>query len=215
MGLPRRLPGLAALAILAVALAACTPPPPPAIVDYAVRYGSIGELVASADAVVVGRVAETSQGRVLDQEDVVFTTMNVQVAAEQVWAGRMPTAAFTIERFGWERAARRPGWRGWLDVAGEREWHVAGELRLKQGHRGVFFLARSNHAPGWYGLGPEGLYLIDGAQVVDTDRSYPLVRRIESMTVAQLQGAVADAAAARAAVSSCPRCPAGRSARLS
>jgi hypothetical protein len=51
-------------------------------------------------------------------------------------------------------------------------------------------------APGWYGLAPEGLYLIDGAEVVDTDRSYPLVRKVESMTVAQLQGAVADAVAA-------------------
>jgi pyruvate/2-oxoglutarate dehydrogenase complex dihydrolipoamide acyltransferase (E2) component len=46
------------------------------------------------------------------------------------------------------------------------------------------------------GWGPEGPYLIDGAQVVDTDRSYPLVRTVESMSLAQLQGAIADAAAA-------------------
>ena len=45
--------------------------------DRAVRYDNIGELVASADAVAIGRVAETSRGRVLDQEDVVFTIMDV------------------------------------------------------------------------------------------------------------------------------------------
>jgi hypothetical protein len=196
MGLLRRLRGPGALVLLMVTLAACTPAPPPGHVEYAVRYNMVSEVVVSADAVVVGRVAETSRGRVLDQEDVVFTMMNVRVVVEHVWAGQMPTATLTIERFGWENTARRPGWRGWFDVAGEREWRVEDELRLKQGHRGIFFLARTNGAPGWYGLAPEGLYLIDGAEVVDTDRSYPLVRKVESMTVAQLQGAVADAVAA-------------------
>jgi hypothetical protein len=105
-------------------------------VDYAVHHDNVGELVASADAVVIGRVAQTSRGRVIDEQDVVYTVMNVAVAVEQTWAGRMPTSTFTIERFGWEQVARRPGWRGWFDFAGEREWRVEGELRLKQGDRG-------------------------------------------------------------------------------
>jgi hypothetical protein len=194
MGLPRRRRGLAMLAVLVVVLAGCAAPP--GHVDGAVHYDNIGELVASADAVVVGRVTETSRGRVLDQEDVAFTMMNAHVAVEQVWAGRMPTAAFTIERFGWEKVARRPGWRGWFDFAGGREWRIEGDLRLEEDDRGVFFLTHDPRPPGWYVLGLEGIYLIDGPEVTDTDRSDPTVRTVEPMTVAQLQAAVADAAAA-------------------
>jgi hypothetical protein len=39
----------------------------------------------------MGRVTQTSRGRVLDQEDVVFVIMDVRVVVEQLWAGRMPT----------------------------------------------------------------------------------------------------------------------------
>jgi len=45
---------------------------------------------------------------------------------------------------------------------------LSNQLRLKEDDRGIFFLARTNDAPGWYVLGPEGLYLIDGAGLVDT-----------------------------------------------
>ena len=83
MGGSLRLGGPGALALLMVAVAACAPPPLEHG-DRAVRYDSIVELVASADAVAIGRVAQTSRGRVLDQEDVVFTIMNVRVAVEQV-----------------------------------------------------------------------------------------------------------------------------------
>jgi hypothetical protein len=184
------------LGLLAATLTACAPPPPPAIVDYAVRDHNIGELVASADAVLVGQVIAINRGRVLDHQDVVYTFMNIRVAVERVWAGRLPATAFTIERSGWERAARRPGWRGWFDDTRERESRVAGELRLKDGDRGVFFVTRTNDAPGWYVLAPEGLYLIDGADLVDTNRPGPLVPAVEAMTVARLEQAVTDAAAA-------------------
>ena len=178
---------LAAVALLLVA-AACAEPL--AHGDYAAHYGSVGELVEAADAVVVGRVAGTSRGRVLDQGDVVLTIMDVRVAVERVWAGRMPAPSFTIEQTGWERVDRRSGWRGLLDPAGEREWRLEGELRLEEDDRGVFFLARSPQAPGWELLAPEALYLVDGAELADTERSDPTVRRIESMTVAQLEAAV-------------------------
>jgi hypothetical protein len=195
MGISRRLRGLGALALLTVAVAACAEPHV-AHGDRAVHYDSIGELVASADAVAVGRVTQTSRGRVLDQEDVVFTIMDVRVAAEQVWAGRMPTRTFTIEQPGWEQTAKRPGWRGWFDSAGERPWRLKDELRLKEGDRGVFFLALDRPPTGWEVLGPEGLYLIDGAELADTVRSDPTVRMVETMTVAQLEGAVGAAVAA-------------------
>lgn len=189
MGRCPGLRGLAALAALTVA-AACAPPPGHG--DRARRYDSVGELVAAADAVVVGRVAETGRGRVIDEEDVVLTIMNVRVAVEQVWAGRMPTPSFTLERPGWEWTARRPGWRGLLDFAGEREWRMEGELRLEEGDRGVFFLAREARPPGWGLLGPEGLYLVDVGELADTGRSDPTVRKVEPMTVAALRAAVAD-----------------------
>ena len=194
MGASRRQRGLGALALLTVVVAACAGPL--AHGDRAVHYDGIGELVASADAVVVGQVAETSRGRVLDQQDVVYTIMNVRVAVEQLWAGRMPTPAFTIEQPGWEQAARRPGWRGWFDPAGERPWRLKDELRLEQGDRGVFFLARDRRPPGWELLGPEGLYLIDGAELSDTSRSGPTVRTVEAMSVTELDEGVGAAVAA-------------------
>jgi hypothetical protein len=180
---------LAAVALL-VAAAGCAGTAPLEEGDRAVHYDGVAQLAAAADAVVVGRVAETSRGRVLDQQDVVFTMRNVRVEVERVWAGRMPTRAFTIEQAGWERTARRPGRRGLFDPAGEREWGFAGDLRLEQGDRGVFFLAGGRPPTGWELLGPEGLYLIDGAELVDTDRADPTVRAVEPMTVAQLEAAV-------------------------
>ncbi|HEV2711459.1 MAG TPA: hypothetical protein VGU26_00050 [Gaiellaceae bacterium] len=61
---------LAAVAVLVVAVACAAPPPGHG--DRAVHYDSVGELVAAADAVVVGRVAETGRGGVLDEEDAVL-----------------------------------------------------------------------------------------------------------------------------------------------
>jgi hypothetical protein len=195
MGISRWLRGLGAVVLLMVVAAACAEPPVEHG-DRAVHYDSIGELVASANAVAIGRVAATSRGRVLDQEDVVFTMMDVRVVVEQLWAGRMPTGAFTIEQPGWEKTARRPGWRGWFDAAGERPWRMQDELRLEEGDRGVFFLAGDRPPTGWELLGPEGLYLIDGAELADTVRSDPTVRTVEALTVAQLEGAVGAAVAA-------------------
>jgi hypothetical protein len=195
MGIYRRLGRLGALALLMVAVASCAEPPLEHG-DRAVRYDNIGELVASADAVAIGRVAETSRGRVLDQEDVVFTIMDVRVMVERLLAGRMLTRTFTIEQPGWEKTARRPGWRGWFDAAGERPWRLKDELRLTEGDRGVFFLAGDRPPTGWELLGPEGLYLIDGAELADTVRSDPTVRRVEPLTLAQLEGTVGAAVAA-------------------
>jgi hypothetical protein len=195
MGISRRLGRLGALALLMVAVASCAEPPVEHG-DRGVRYDNIGELVASADAVAIGRVAATSRGRVLDQEDVVFTIMDVRVVVERVLAGRMRTRAFTIEQPGWEKTARRSGWRGWFDAAGERPWRLKDELRLKEGDRGVFFLAGDRPPTGWELLGPEGLYLIDGAALADTVRSDPTVRRVEPLTLAQLEGAVGAAVTA-------------------
>jgi hypothetical protein len=196
MGRSMRLLGLGALGLLAVVLAACGVPSGEMELDYGVHHDNVGELVASADAVVVGRVATTSRGRTIDEVDVVYTMMDVTLAVEQRWAGRMPTATFTIEQWGWEQVARRPGWRGWFDDAGERESRVRGELRLEQGDRGVLFLAREPGRPGWSVLGPEGLYLVDGTELADTGRADPTVRTVEAMTVSELQAAVAEAAAA-------------------
>ena len=186
---------LAGVALLLVAAAACAEPL--AHGDRAVHYDSVDELVAAADAVVLGRVAGTGRGWVLDQEDVVFTMMDVRVVVERLLAGRMPSGAFTIEQPGWEKTVRRPGWRGWFDAAGERPWRLKDELRLTEGDRGVFFLAADRPPTGWELLGPEGLYLIDGAELADTVRSDPTVRRVEALTVAQLEGALEDGARLR------------------
>jgi hypothetical protein len=196
MEISRRRRGLGALALFMVVVAACAEPPEGEHGDRAVHYDSIAELVASADAVAIGRVAAASRGRVLDQEDVVFTIMDVRVVVERLLAGRMSTGAFTIEQPGWEKTARRPGWRGWFDAAGERPWRMQGELRLKEGDRGVFFLAEGQPPTGWELLGPEGLHLIDDAELADTVRSDPTVRTVEAMTVTELQEGIAAAVAA-------------------
>lgn len=208
MGISRRLGRLGALALLMVAVASCAAPPVEHG-DRGVHYDSIGELVASAEVVAIGRVAETSRGRVLDQEDVVFTIMDVRVVVERLLAGRMPTRAFTLEQPGWERIARRPGWRGWFDAAGERPWRMQDELRLKEGDRGVFFLAGDRPPTGWELLGPEGLYLVDGAELADTVRSDPTVRNVEPLTLTQLEGAVGAAVAAVRRGELKPKVPSG------
>lgn len=66
-----------------VAVASCTEPPVEHG-DRGVRHDTIGELVAAADAVAIGRVAATSRGRVLDQQDVVFTIMDVRLVVERL-----------------------------------------------------------------------------------------------------------------------------------
>jgi hypothetical protein len=104
VGISRRFDRLGALGLLMVAGASCTEPPVEHG-DRGVRYDTIGELVASADAVAIGRVAATSRGRVLDQ----------------------------IEQPGWETTARRPGWRGWFDTAGERPWRLKGRVAAQGG----------------------------------------------------------------------------------
>ena len=195
MGISRWLRELGAVVLLMVVVASCAEPPVEHG-DRAVHYDSIGELVASADAVAIGRVAATSRGRVLDQQDVVFTIMDVRVEVERLLAGQMSTGAFTIEQPGWEKTARRPGWRGWFDAAGERPWRLKDELRLTEGDRGVFFLAGDRPPTGWELLGPEGLYLIDGAELADTVRSDPTVRTVEAMTVTELQEGIAASVAA-------------------
>ena len=70
-------------ALLMVAVASCAEPPLEHG-DRAVHYDNIDELVASADAVAIGRVADTSRGRVLDQDGL---DGGVVVAEEQT-AGR-------------------------------------------------------------------------------------------------------------------------------
>jgi hypothetical protein len=71
--------------------------------------------------------------------------------------GRMPTSVFTIERFGWEKVARRPGWRGWFDGAGG--WRGGSRRPAhRTGATQVFFLALDPRLPGVAAAGAAPLH---------------------------------------------------------
>jgi hypothetical protein len=75
-------------------------------------------------------------------------------------------------------------------------WRVKGMIRPEVGDRAVLFLHRERRT-GRFGLiSDQGGYRDEGADIADSDRTDPMVRRIEGMTVAELERMVDEAAAA-------------------
>jgi hypothetical protein len=128
----------------------------------AFHFKSLPSMVATSTTVVRGTVVGTSRGRVIDEQDIAYTRKLLDIQVEETLAGR---------------------------PAGPRaqvEFRFVDELPLQLGDQGIFFLYDFEH-DGRYGMiSGQGVYLANGAQVRDSHRDDPLVRRLEALTMADL-----------------------------
>ena len=75
-------------------------------------------------------------------------------------------------------------------------WRDPQMLRLEVGDLAVLFLHRASTAGQFGLLNDQAGYRVVGADIADTDRTDPVVRRIEAMSVSELEQLVHEAAAA-------------------
>jgi hypothetical protein len=146
-------------------------------------FGNLPSMVATSATVVHGIVVGTSRGKVIDEREVVYTRKLLDIQVEATLAGR-PTGPHAAVEVG--------GWRQ-VDGQAETELRFADELPIQLGDRGIFFLYDFEH-DGRYGMvNTQGVYLADGAQVRDSHRTDPLVRKLEALTMADLKDLIQQA----------------------
>jgi hypothetical protein len=143
------------------------------------------EMVATSDLVVLGTVTAVQRDGVSDQGDVVYTTRLLEVTVDKRLFGTLAGDPVVVEDLGWEKAGGR-----------EVPWRVEGMIRLEVGDRAVLFLHK-DPTTGRYGLlSDQAGYRVEGPDIADTDRTDPTVRRIEDMSVSELERLIDEAAAA-------------------
>jgi hypothetical protein len=144
------------------------------------------DMVATSDLVVLGTVTAVERDGVSDQGDVVYTTRLLHVTVDKRLFGTMTSNPVIVEDLGWEKAGGRR----------EVPWRMQGMIRLEVGDRAILFL-RKDPTTGRFGLlSPQAGYRVDGPNIADTDRTDLLVRRIEAMSVSELERLIDEAAAA-------------------
>jgi hypothetical protein len=142
------------------------------------------DMVATSDLVVLGTVTAIERGGVSDQGDVVYTTRLLHVAVDRRLFGTLDGETLVVEDLGWEKVDGQ-----------EVPWRVQGLIRLEIGERAFLFL-RKDPGTGRFGfLSDQGGYRVEGTEIADTDRTDPMVQRIEDMSVPQLERLIAEAAA--------------------
>jgi hypothetical protein len=152
----------------------------------AFHFENLASMVATSAAVVRGSVVDSSRGKVIDEQEVTYTRKLLDVQVEETLAGQ-PTGPHAAVEVG--------GWRQ-VDGETETELRLHDELPVGVGGQGIFFLYDFEH-DGRYGMvNTQGVYLADGAQVRDSPRTDPLVRKLEALTMAGLIQLVQQAAGA-------------------
>jgi hypothetical protein len=142
----------------------------------AFHFKDLPSMVATSAAVVRGSVVGSSRGRVIDEQEVTYTRKLLDIRVEQTLAGRSPGDHAQVEVAGWRQ----------VDGEAETELRLADELPVDLGDQGFFFLYDFEH-DGRYGMvNTQGVYVADGAQVRDSRRADPLVRRLEALTTPEL-----------------------------
>jgi hypothetical protein len=143
------------------------------------------DMVATSDLVVLGTVTAVERAGVSDQGDVVYTTRLLHVKVEDRLFGKPTGDPVVVEDLGWEKAGGQ-----------EVPWRVQGMIRLEVGDRAVLFL-RKEPSTGLFGLlSDQASYRVEGTDIADSDRTDPMVRRIEGMSVSELERLIDEAAAA-------------------
>jgi hypothetical protein len=149
----------------------------------AFHFENLPSMVATSTAVVRGTVVGSSRGKVIEEQDVVYTRRLLDIEVDETLAGQ-PTGPHAAVEVG--------GWRQ-VDGEAETEFRFADELPLQLGDRGIFFLYDFER-DGRYGMvSGQGVYLADGAQVRDSHRTDPLVRRLQALTMADLNALIRQA----------------------
>lgn len=166
------------LAVTAVALLAVTlvlPPAPaertngPVVVEVA-HVVSLGEMVASADAIVEGRVIQVSPGRTvsgpIDEGDFQFT--NIELEVTKLLSGTAPSAKIVLEEDG-----------------------ILADLS-RVGDAGVYFLVRKRDRVDAYRLmNTQARYLVDDeGHLIASALDDPLSSDLASLTLDELRTAV-------------------------
>ena len=152
----------------------------------AFHFKDLPSMVATSATVVRGSVADSSRGKVIDEQEVVYTRKLLDIQVEETLAGQPTGPHAQVEVAGWRQ----------VDGEAETELRLADELPVGVGDQGIFFLYDFEH-DGRYGMvNTQGAYLADGAQVRDSRRTDPLVRKLEALTMADLNRLIEQAAEA-------------------
>jgi hypothetical protein len=152
----------------------------------AFHFENLPSMVATSATVVRGTVVGSSRGKVIDEQEVVYTRRLLDIQVEETLAGRPAGPHAAVEAGGWRQ----------VDGEAETEFRLAEELPVSLGDRGIFFLYNFEH-DGRYGMvNTQGVFLADGTQVRDSNRDDALVRRLEQLTTPQLQELIRQANAA-------------------
>ncbi|HZD01108.1 MAG TPA: hypothetical protein VFA46_13230 [Actinomycetes bacterium] len=142
----------------------------------AFHFEDLPSMVATSTAVVRGSVVGSSRGKVIDEQEVVYTRKLLDIQVEQTLAGQPTGPHAQLEVAGWRQ----------VNGEAETELQLADQLPTQLGDQGIFFLYDFEH-DGRYGMvNTQGVYLADGAQVRDSHRTDPLVRQLEALTMADL-----------------------------
>jgi hypothetical protein len=153
--------------------------------NYRWHFDDPRDMVATADLVILGKVTGAERGDVSDQGDVVYTSRRLQVAVERRLFGEPAGPVVIVDDLGWERSKGR-----------EVPWTAPEMIRLEVGDRAILFL-RKEPATGLFGLlNDQAGYRVNGTDIADSDRSDDLVRRVEAMSVPELEQLIEEAAAA-------------------
>jgi hypothetical protein len=149
------------------------------------HFDDLRDMVATSNLIVLGTVTAVERDGVSDQGDVIKTTRLLHVTVDKRLFGTLTSDSVVVEDPGWEKAGGR-----------EVPWRVRGMIRLEVGDRAILFLHKAATAGRFGLLSDQAGYRVEGADITDTDRTDPLVRRIEGMSVSELEQLVDEAAAA-------------------
>ncbi len=142
----------------------------------AFHFEDLPSMVATSTAVVRGSVVASSRGKVIDEQEVAYTRKLLDIQVQETLAGQPTDSHAQVEMAGWRQ----------IDGEAETELRLADGLPVGVGDQGIFFLYDFEH-DGRYGMvNTQGVYLADGAEVRDSNRTDPLVRKLEALTMADL-----------------------------
>lgn len=157
----------------------------PVFLEETYNFGSLKQLVATADIIVSVEVSEVGPGRIVGGEvpdaveeaglgvgDGAIQYSRVELSVESVLAGNAPDDTLVIEELPWVELPES-----------------------KVGQRGVYFLIESNGDPHPFIINSEGRYLVSSDGTMDNARGEPegWILDIEAGSLAEFEQAIREA----------------------